>query len=129
LVVFCGCASFANLSPFGRQATELDKDPSQQYVVEMANMMGQSTTYEGQLEENMTVQTALVRSGATRRYRNMEIAILRTVEGTGYPLRMVVRYSPAQRMVVPEEDYALLPGDRIYIKPGTGLFDQLGGKR
>jgi hypothetical protein len=129
LAVFAGCASFANLGSNGRYEDESSSDPAKKYTVEMGNMMSRPTIYEGKFEDNMTVQMALERSGAIRRYRNMDIAIERTVEETGMPLRMVVQYWPAKRSVSPEQDYALLPGDRIIVEPASGLRDALGGKR
>jgi hypothetical protein len=73
----------------------------------------------------MTVQAALEKSGAIRRYRNMDISILRIVEGTGQPLVLKVSYQPAKKMVSTEQDYALLPGDRVLVEPATGLLDRL----
>jgi hypothetical protein len=123
LVVLNGCASVANFGSFGKRAEEVD--PSRRYQVEMANMVGQPVIFEGNIENNMTVQAALEKSGAIRRYRNMDISILRIVEGTGQPLVLKVSYQPAKKMVSAEQDYALLPGDRVLIEPATGLLDRL----
>jgi protein involved in polysaccharide export with SLBB domain len=126
LIVFNGCASFANL---GNSARKDNGDPSQRYQVEMANMVGRPQIYEGQLEKNMTVQQALEKSGAIRRYRKMDVSIMRVVEETGQPLKLVVNYNGAKRLVSPEQDYALLPGDRVVVEPAVGLLDRLGGSK
>lgn len=124
-----GCASFANFGLNDQYDDEPGSDPAKKYTVEMGNMMSRPTIYEGKFEENMTVQTALEKSGAIRRYRNMDVAIERTVEETGQPLRMVVQFWPAKRSVAPEQDYALIPGDRIVVEQASGLRDALGGRR
>jgi hypothetical protein len=129
LAMFTGCASFANSGSNGRLREEHPPGTNQKYTVEMANMMGRATVFEGIYEENMTVQTALERSGAIRRYRNMDVSIERTVAETGMPLRMVVQYWPAKRSVSPEQDYAILPGDRVVVAPASGIRDALGGRR
>lgn len=127
LVIFSGCASFANLGSFGNKSEAID--PSRRYQVAMANMVGQPVVFEDNIENNMTVQAALEKSGAIRRYRNMDISILRSVEGTGEPLVLKVAYQPAQKMVSPEQDYALLPGDRVMIEPSNGFLDRLGSRK
>ena len=121
-----GCASFAN---FGAGRERKDSGNSgQHYQVEMSNMVGMPTVYEGQLEKDMTVQGALERSGAIRRYRKMDVSVLRVVEGSGQPLKMVVQYNPGKKMVSPEQDYALLPGDRVIVQPSRGLIERAGSK-
>ncbi len=117
-----GCASF---NQAGKR--ELPQaDPSQQYYVEMHNVVGKSEIYTGQLEGDDTVQTALEKSGAIRKYRHMEVAVMRTVAETGHPLRMVVQYSPRERRVVDSENYAIMAGDRIVIEAAsTSLLDRL----
>ncbi len=89
------------------------------YVVELRAMMQKPVVYEGELDGPVTVQTALDRSGATKKFRNMEITILRVVAETGRGLKMPVKYSPAKKMVTPEQDYAILPNDRIVVEPSA----------
>lgn len=123
LMIYCGCASVANFGSSGKRMDEVD--PSRRYQVEMANMVGQPVMFEGTIENNMTVQAALEKSGAIRRYRKMDVSILRTVEGTGQPLVLKVSYLPGKKMVSSEQDYALLPGDRVLVEPASGFLDRL----
>jgi len=43
-----------------------------------------------------------------------------TKDGVSRGLVMPVRYDPKSRSIPPEQDYALLDGDRIVVKPGSG---------
>ncbi len=64
----------------------------------------------------MTIQTALERSGAIKKYRNMEVELYRKVEGAYQPLKMLAIYDAGKKMVRPETDYGLLAGDSILVK-------------
>lgn len=122
-----GCAPFTGLNRgFDRQAvTDTSRGV---YRVEMTNMFGAPTVYDGTIDEQTTVQTALENSGAIRKYRDMDVSILRIVEETGKPLKMVVDYRSAKKSVRPEQDYALLPGDRVLVEAQqNSLLDRLSG--
>lgn len=96
------------------------------YRVEMSNMFGSPAIYDGVIDGPITVQTALEQSGAIGKYRNMDVSILRIVEETGRPLKMVVDYMPSKKMVRPEQDYAIMPGDRIIVQPQqNGMLERL----
>jgi hypothetical protein len=61
------------------------------------------------------VQDALERSGATERYRSMDILVYRIVKETGQGLRMPVEYQSGGKTVMQNQNYALHPNDRIVI--------------
>lgn len=86
-----------------------------QYQVKMETFTG-SKMYKGTIEGPMTIQTALERSGAIKKYRNMDIELFRKVEGAYQPLKMPAIYNAGKKMVRPETDYGLLAGDSILVR-------------
>ena len=129
---FCGCSS---ISTFGNKSVPVDEQSQasrETYRVEMSGGLHKSSVYDGTLDGPITVQTALERSGAVRKYRNMEVSILRVVEDTGRGLKMSIEYQPGKNSVKPEQDYAIFPNDRIIVEASsnstfTKLVDQFGG--
>ena len=85
----------------------------------MSGGFSRSTTYQGELDGPVTVQTALQRSGAIEKFRSMDIMVYRVVEDSGRGLKMPVVYTPRKKSVLPEQDYALHPGDRVVIQSRT----------
>lgn len=85
------------------------------YQVVIQSNFGESTSYDGEIVGNMTVTSALHRSNAVNKFRGMDIVLHRVVEGSGQPLKLPVAYVYRDRSAVPEQDYALLPNDRIYV--------------
>jgi hypothetical protein len=69
--------------------------------------------------EPITIQDVLERSGATRKYRNMDIMIHRVVEETGRVLKLRVDYEPRKKSVKPELNYAIHDKDRILVQSRT----------
>ena len=92
------------------------------YTVEMHSTFGGTSGHKGQLDGNTTVSQALMASNAYKKYRSMEVEVRRVVEkgGAARGLVMPVRYDAGTRSVPPEQDYALIDGDRIVVKPGSG---------
>lgn len=127
LILNSGCSSFSGLNRiFDRSLDQPASESQGSYQVEMGNMFGGPTIYEGQIDGPITVQTALQKSGAIHRYRKMDISVLRIVEETGRPIKMVVDYQASKKSVRPEQDYAILPGDRIIIQPQqNGMLERL----
>ncbi len=92
------------------------------YRVEMSGGFGGGSVYDGTLDGPHTVQTALERSGAIKKYRNMNVTIWRVIEETGQPLKMATRYEPRKKAITPDQDYALMPGDRIVVEMASNSF-------
>ena len=97
----------------------VESSPNGTYSVEMHPTLGAARQYKGVLDGSTTVSQALEDSGATKKFRGMDVEILRIVEHKGQSrgLRMPVKYSAQTRSPKPEQDYALLDGDRVIVKP------------
>lgn len=86
----------------------------------MHSALGKKTAVLGSIVGDMTVQDALESSGAMKKYRAMDIEVLRVVDtaDTGRRgLRMKVMYVPSEKSIIAEQNYALHDGDRIVITP------------
>ena len=105
-VIFPGCATIAP-----RSAEPVNTGPS--YIVEIEPSFGAKKVFRGQLEEGMTIDSALEASGAKKKLANMEIDLYRMERKLGRPMKMAVNYLPGQKHVSYDQDYALYPGDRI----------------
>ncbi len=118
LALLSGCAA---LKPADKQDLPVDKmagQPTDTYTVEFSDGFGGNKVYTGKIDSsNPTVQMALEQSGAWRRYRAMDIDLIRKVAGKYQPLRMPVDSQPSKRAVKYEQDYALHAGDRILVSP------------
>ena len=92
-----------------------EENTSDMYRVEMSGGFSSNEVFEGQIDGPITVQDALERSGATERYRSMDILVYRIVKETGRGLKMPVEYQSGGKTVMQEQNYALHPNDRIVI--------------
>lgn len=109
-----GCSAVPLVSTAGTVKDVAAAD-AEQYQVKMETFGG-SKIYKGTIDGPNTVQTAIERSGATKKFRNMEIELFRKVEGAYQPLKMVAIYDARKKMVRPETDYGLRAGDSILVK-------------
>ena len=75
--------------------------------------------YTGNIDGPVTIQTALERSGALKKYRDMEINVFRKIEGSYQPLKMTASFDARKRLVRPETDYGLRAGDSVLVQPKT----------
>lgn len=77
------------------------------------------------LGQGMRIQQALERAGLDRRFRRMDIHLMRTAGGERHKLD--VKYSREEGFVNPLYDYALHPGDHLVVieDPSTILDDML----
>ena len=123
-----GCAT---INPFAGRDVPVAEDSAGQYQVAMESGIGITKTFTGEIEGDVLVSEALEKSGATRKYRSMDIEVLRIVKsenGMPQPLRMQVTYAGPRKGVAPQQDYALHDGDRILVKKGSsgGISQMLG---
>ena len=120
-IIFSGCST---LNSSYDQAVPIEDgavNSAGVYRVEIGGGNFQKgSVYTGSLAKPVTVQEALVLSGAIEKYRNMEITVLRVVEESGRGLKMKIDFKPKSKSVPPEQDYAIHPKDRILVKPLTG---------
>ena len=100
------------------------------YSVEMYSVVGKPKQYKGVLTGSTTVSQALAEAGAAKKRSSLDIEVLRIVEhkGVNRGLRMPIDFNPKTGAPSPEQDYALLDGDRIVVKPkqASGLTKMLG---
>jgi hypothetical protein len=109
-----GCSTLSNLN--GPSQTPIAAPSAGTYQVELSGGFSKESVYKGTLDGPITVQTALERSGAIKKFRDMDVTILRVVEESGRGLRMPIEYLPGKKWVSPENDYAILPNDRILVE-------------
>lgn len=114
--VSTGCSALP-VSSATNQIVDVAPADVQQYQVKMESAFGGSKVYKGTIDGPITIQTALERSGAIKKYRNMDIDLFREVEGSYKPLKMSALYDAGDRMVRPETDYGLRAGDSILVSP------------
>jgi hypothetical protein len=126
VVCISGCASLPSLQRQAESIPENVGSTQELYRVEMQRDFQEPLMYTDEIDSESTVQTALERSGAIKKYRDMEIMILRVVKETGRGLRMPVNYVPRKKSVSPEQNYAIHPGDRILVKPkSSNVLDKI----
>lgn len=100
--------------------------PVSKYTVELHPESSQPTRVERSLTGPVTVQQALKETEALEKFRRSTLELHRPL-ANGAVHRMTVEYDRAAKMVAPEFDYALQPGDRLIVKedPSTVLDDVL----
>ncbi len=124
-ICLTGCSTFSSFGNKSVPVTENMTSTTDQYRVEMTIPYQKTKIYTGTIDGPITVQTALERSGATERYRNMDVMVLRVVKETGRGLKMPVDFQPRTKSVSSQQDYAIHPGDRIVVEPtSNNLLDQ-----
>jgi hypothetical protein len=126
LIASSGCSALNSINKSAVLAGE-NAAPSQgMYQVEMSGNFHKSTTFQGEIDGPITVQTALERSGATDKFRSMDIVVYRVVQETGQGLKMPVEYKAGKKMVSPDQDYAIHPNDRIVVSSqSSNALDKL----
>ena len=116
LVATSGCMGGLGLNGANVPTETVPKNSTGRYRVEMSGNFSKSGIFEGDIDGEITVQDALERSGATKKFRNMDIMVYRVVKENGRGLKMPVTYKGRTKSVLPEQDYAIHPNDRIVIE-------------
>ena len=90
------------------------------------------------LQGGETVQTALERAGVAGRFRRANVHVLRRPDEPDQPMqKMTCKYNPSRSHIALHTDYALRPGDDIYVSPDLkgavnsltgGLLKRFGGR-
>ena len=127
-VSFTGCQGFDLITPKSILPTAEELEVNSGADAKQANVMGQ---YQMQLIPSrgqpsvekinitgpVTVQDALVASGATKKFRGMKISLGRIIKDKGTLLKLPVEYEFRSKSVRPEQNYEVLPGDTITVSP------------
>lgn len=98
-------------------------ESSGSFVIEVTTPFAKPTIHKETLTKNQTVQSALESAGLLKRFRNMQVTVYRVVPESGHLLKMGCEFQPGKRMIKFEQDYGILPGDRIVIEPKKSLFE------
>lgn len=118
-----GCNTLNVNAPYAKEKQAV-KGP--QYRVHLSPAFGRSWEHIGQIDGQVTVQDALEASGATRKFRAMDISLSRKVDGSAKILRLPVEYNVASKTVVDHLNYALHPGDTLSVRArASGSLDKL----
>lgn len=125
-----GCAHLPGSNSF---PTWLAKSPTEQTTsaasctVEFRASGRSSKTVSIPVTGETRVQEVLESSRALSKFRNLSVYVLRrTPESTEPALKMVCRFDRKSRHITFETDYAVLPGDRIFVSEDhSSRFDQI----
>ncbi len=98
--------------PLAEDTTAMAANPT--VVVELRQGKGESEYLRAPLTESMLVQDALKGSGATHRFRRMDIVLVRT-SPAGQQLRLPVKFNASTHRVVDENNYAMHGGDWLEV--------------
>jgi hypothetical protein len=111
---------------FGEDDKAAPAQPTASYQVYFVPHEGQAEQVTRTLSGTMHVQQALEQTGAAKKFRRIEVELVRPLPSGGFH-RIACDYDRANKQVTPEFDYALLPGDRIMVKedPSTIVDDML----
>jgi hypothetical protein len=107
---------------------------NEKYYVELYPSFWKPSRFEAPLTPGLTIQNALKDSGALRKFRGMDITLIRMVPEKGEPLMLQIDFSVAKNCVEVSQDYALHPNDRIVVKPSSAsaidkAVESIFGKR
>ncbi|MDP1564335.1 MAG: hypothetical protein Q8M16_23395 [Pirellulaceae bacterium] len=92
---------------------------SQTYTVEQSSNWSNPTTTREPFSGPVPLQKILEKSGATRRYGNLDITVVRVSKNTGQLVQMKAKYDPKRRAIEPNYDYDILANDHVIIKPSN----------
>ncbi len=122
--VGCSALKSAPATPLAADTeTAMIDDPL--VVVELRDGNSDREYLRAPLKESMLVQDALKGSGAVRRFKRMDVVLVRRVSN-GQKLRLPIRYNSSQRRVADENNYALHPGDWLEVTENTSnTFDRM----
>lgn len=117
-ILVSGCATVPRSVPVDERAAF--QTTADRFAVDIDTGFGKPVHWEGPVTQGLTVHGALEASGAFRRIRVPEVEILRNVPESGQLLRLKAQMQPGKRVVKYEQDYAILPGDRLVVRQLKG---------
>ncbi len=126
-----------SLSDPGRAQLELTERQAPTCTVVLKPGLGKPVVMEMPVTEGATVQTALEHSKATRKFRRMDIHVLRPPQVRGNSpaeaQKMTAKFDRRHREVEIDHDYALYPNDRVVIEEDQStmvddMFQSIAGR-
>jgi hypothetical protein len=82
---------------------------------------GKPEHIERSLSEPLTVQQALEQSGGLKKFRRVEIELVRQLPSGGVHT-IPCEFDRSTRRINPEFDYALMPGDKVVVKEDSSTI-------
>jgi hypothetical protein len=124
---FAGCTSLGMGSLGNDEKKPVAAEPTSTYQVLFVPTEGRPEQIQRTLSGSMHVQDALEQTGAAKKFRRIQVELVRPLP-SGQFHRIQCDYDLGAKRVTPEFDYALLPGDRIVVKEDpTNMFDDMLG--
>ena len=95
------------------------------FMVDVVPSSGRTQSFERAISGPTHVQEVVDQSGALKRFRRLDLSLVRTLPHGGLH-RLPVEYDKNVRKVSPASDYTLMPGDRLIIKEdSTTIIDDM----
>ena len=127
-----GCAMFqpkaspeltASVTPNGVEDGKVEAPPGN-FTVEVRPVKGKPIAKEQPLAGHLTVQEALEHTKANKKFKRFNLQLHRPLPD-GRVHSMILEYDRVAKLVDPEFDYAIQPGDRVIVieDPKTMLDD------
>lgn len=119
-----GCGSLQT-GPASPGADEVAAAPNGELFVELHDADQQVYHLKAPFKDSMFVQDALRESGAMRRYRRMDLTLVRQLPN-GQKLRVPVKYDAVKKAVTPATNYSLHPNDTLeVVQDASTTFDRM----
>lgn len=114
MIATCGGCGSLQTKPETPVADETAAAACGELFVELHDSDREVYHLKAPFKESMFVEDALRESGAQRRYRRMDITLVRQLPN-GQKLRMPVEYNSAKKSISPGTNYSLHPNDTLEI--------------
>lgn len=121
-----GCAMFqpkvspeltASIAPNGVEDGKVEAPPGN-FTVEVRPAKGKPIAKEQPLAGHLTVQEALEHTKANKKFKRFNLQLHRPLPD-GRVHSMILEYDRTAKLVDPEYDYAIQPGDRVIVIEDT----------
>ncbi len=118
--LFCGCTTLPTSSPVALDQQMADRPDASREVVVVIKPTDEAERefLKAPVQPNMLIEDALKGSGATRRFRRMDVTLVRRTPG-GQLLRLPIKFDIQSRRVASSTNYAVHPGDRLEVVEDT----------
>lgn len=90
---------------------------SESYSVELHSNWSNPSSSKKSFSGPVPLQKVVDDTGVAKRYRNLDISVVRVSKDTGQIVRMKAKYDAQRRKIEPQCDYDVLANDHVIIKP------------